>query len=172
MAKSIRGEERLLLKIYKNWDENVTDIGRESFMVQDVLGLLMRMNRKDTTLVLIQNYYGTKEEKENAIKELLSLFDGKEDVAILTWAYVSTDEFKEDEYYDTESYNKEYIKKSIEEGKKPIPWDEVIERESKLLESLGFYDINHFVQYEYSKAYLYGNKLGKEVINYINEMEK
>lgn len=170
MSKNIRGAEKLLLKIYKGWDEE--SLKNESFMIQDVLGILMRMERSNTTVVFIQNYYGTQEEKAETIKEVLSLLQNKDDVIILTWAYVSTYEFREEEYYNQYDFDKEYRKASIEAGKKEIPFDEVIERESKLLEELGFEDINNFIGYEYSKAYLYNNSLGNEVINFINAVNK
>lgn len=170
MNKSIRGAEKLLLKIYKGWDEE--SLNNESFMIGDMLSLLTRMERNDAILVFIQNYYGTQEEKAEAIKEVLSLFEDNKNVVILTWSYVSTDEFKEDEYYDQYSFDKEYREKSIEAGKKEIPFDEVVERESKLLEELGFKDINDFIGYEFSKAYLYNNSLGKEMINFINIVNK
>lgn len=166
MSKNIRRAEKLLLKIYKGWDEE--SLKNESFMIQDVLGVLMRMERSNSTVVFIQNYYGTQEEKAEAIKDVLSLFENKDDVVILTWAYVSTYEFNEEEYYDQYNFDREYLKESIEAGKKEIPFDEVIERESKLLEELGFRDINDFIGYEFSKAYLYNNSLGEEMINFIN----
>ena len=166
MCKNIRGAEKLLLKIYKGWNEE--SLMDESFMIQDVLGVLTRMERNNATVVFIQNYYGTQEEKAEAIKEVLSLFENKDSVVILTWAYVSTNEFKEEEYYNQYDFDKDYIKESIENGKKPLPFDEVIERESKLLEELCFEYINNFIGYEFSKAYLYDNSLGREVINFIN----
>lgn len=166
MSKNIRGAEKLLLKIYKEWDEE--SLNNELFMIEDMLSLLIRMERNDATVVFIQNYYGTQEEKVKTIKEVLSLFENKDNVVILTWAYVSTDEFKEEEYYNQYDFDKDYINESVENGKKPIPFDEVIERESKLLEDIGFIDINDFIGYEYSKAYLYDNTLGNEVVNFIN----
>lgn len=165
MSKNIRRGEKLLVKIYNGMDEE--SIKDKPFMIQDVLGALMRMERTDVTLVYIQNYYGTQEEKAEFIKDLVSLFENKENVVILSWAYVSTDEFNEEEYYNQYDFDKDYIKESIEAGKKPIPFDEVIDRESKLLESVGFIDINNFVGYEYSKAYVYGNKLGNELANFV-----
>ena len=167
MAKQIKGKESLLVKIYKDWNEET--INKEMFMIQDILGVLMRMERTDTTLVFIQNYYGTQEEKQKALEEVLSIFKDKDNIVILSWAYVSITEFPESEYYDPSfgEYS-EHVQKSIMEGKKPVPYDEIIERESKLLESVGFIDINDFVGYEHCKAYLYGNSLGNEVINFIN----
>ena len=161
--------EKLVMAIYKGWDEN--EPIRDTFIVQDVLGILSSIGKSDATFIHITSYLGTQEEKVDAIKEVLSAFGDNENVAIATCAYVSMTEFGTDKYYDQNSYNTEYIDRSIKAGKKPIPFDEVIERESKLLESLNFYDINHFVEYENSKAYLYGNKLGKEILTYINEME-
>lgn len=167
-GKNIRGKENLLVKVYKDWDQSIIDAA-DMFMVEDVLGALMRMERTDATVVFIQNYYGTQEEKQKYIKDLLSLCENQENILILSWAYVSTNEFKEDEYYDQHDFDEDYIKESIEAGKKPIPFEDIIERESKMLESIGFVDINDFVGYEFSKAYVYGNSLGNNLVEFINQ---
>lgn len=164
MEKRNIKRENILLKIYKNWDNST--IENEMFMVQDVLSMMMCIKRTDVTLVLIEGYNGTQKEKEEAIKEVLSLFENKDNVIILTSAYVSTIEFPESEYYnpyDTDTWL------SIE-GKSPIPFDRVIERESELLESLDFININDYVQYEFSKAYVYGNTLGKQMREAMTEL--
>lgn len=156
--------EKILMKIFKGW-KNEDDINNEMFMVRDLFGVLTAMGRTDATVIVILNYNGTQEEKAEALKDIISLFDSKDDVVILTWAYVSTKEFTELEYYNQYNKNEDYIKESKEANKKPIPYNEIIERESKLLESVGFIDFNFYVNYEFSNAYLYGNSLGKEVIN-------
>ena len=167
--KTVGIGENIVLKIYNNWNADTLD--KEIFMIRDVLGALMLMEREDSTLVYIQNYNGTQEEKEESIKYVLSLFNDKENAVILIQAHVSKVEFPEEKYYDPYDGDEKYIKNSIKAGKKPIEFDKIIERESKLLESIGFIDINDFVQYEFSKAYLYGNSLGKELANFINNMK-
>jgi hypothetical protein len=37
-----------------------------------------------------------------------------------------------------------------------------------LLESIGFLDFNDYVGYENKKAYIYGNNLGKKILERIN----
>lgn len=164
MINHIQGRaEKILMKIFKDWDIESLN---EMMMVQDLLGILEEMNRRDVTVVVIINYNGTQKEKEESIKYVTSLFENKDDVVILTWAYVSTKEFPETNYYDASLGE---IPEEEAAGKKPVPYDEFIERESKLLESIGFIDFNGFINYEFSKAYLYGNKLGKEILEYTKD---
>ena len=161
-----RGAENAVIEIIKVKkalerieSENLRHL--DSFLVDDTILLLSEIN-KDSTIVYIQNYYGSQEEKKELIEEIVSLFNNKEDYLILSWAYVSLDEFPEDKYYDP------YLNISEEEkqGKQPIPFDEVLIRESKMLESVGFIDFNDYYGLEFSKGYIYNNKLGNEVINY------
>ena len=161
--------ENLLIKIFKDWDQEQSN-NKEMMMIQDLFGILTMMEKPKTTVVLILNYNGTQEQKEESIKELISMYENKDDVVIITWAYVSTKEFPEAEYYDDTSLRD--LEESIALGKKPVPFDEVLERESKLLESIGFIDFNEYVGYENSRAYLYGNPLGKEVTEYAVKLQK
>lgn len=160
--------EKLKIKIYKN--QYLADSG--SMMLNDLMGILTQMpNKEDTVIVLIENYNGTQEEKEEALKEVLDWCKEQENVVILTWAYVSTLEFPPNKFYDPHDYKTE-VEAAIKAGRKPIPFDEVIKRESELLESVGFVDFNFFVNYEFSNAYLYPNKLGKEVIEKAKKLQE
>ena len=51
------------------------------------------------------------------------------------------------------------------EGKKPVPFDEVLTRDSKMFQELGFVYVNDLCKFETSLAFVYPNKLGKTVIN-------
>lgn len=161
--------ENLLIKIFKDWDKELSN-DKEMMMIQDLFGILTMMEKEKTTVVLILNYNGTQEQKEESIKELVSMYEDKEDVVIITWAYVSTKEFPETEYYNDRSLRD--LEESVVFGKKPVPFDEIIERESNLLESIGFIDFNEYVGYENSRAYLYGSALGKEVVEYAAKLQK
>ena len=85
---------------------------------------------------------------------------------------VTTDEFPEAKYYI-----KELLSKDEEIGDReeltPEMFDSVIKRECEILESLGFENINNFVGYEWSEAYIYtGNEAGKQIYNKIQDCVK
>ena len=157
-------KENLTVKIFNCLDDTTYDFGDMMFLIFDTFGLLEETNHKDTPVVFIQNYNGTQEEKAKTISDFVSLYEGK-NVAIVSWAYVSTEEFSEEKYYDPyEAHHEDDISKKI-----PIPYEEVIERESKLLESVGFININNFCNYEFAKVYIYSNQIGKEIVKLIDE---
>lgn len=158
--------EKLLIKTYSNlqtYDEEA--LKDEQFMVQDLIGVLKDMNRNDVKVFVIVNYNGTQQEKEENIKYLLESVGCKANTVVLSWAYASTKEFPEDKYYDPNSV---IAPKGNPDGL-PVPIDKIVERESKLLESIGFIDFNFYTGYEYAKAYIYGNILGQEVVGYIKD---
>lgn len=90
--------------------------------------------------------------KEGVLKDYLK--DVPEDELYLITAYISEDEFPEDEY----------ILYGNEEGKKLIPVDEILERENSIMEDAGFVNVNDYVDYEYKTAFIYPNEAGKKVI--------
>lgn len=132
------------------------------FMVSDIANILLSLGL-EATIVEIYEYFGTPEEKMEVLKTLCAAFpDNKEKkFVICTKACVSLKEFPKDKYYDPHE-----LCSGIDEGKKPVPFDEVIARESRLLESAGFIDFNDVVGYECSKAYVYSNDLGKLLLDY------
>jgi hypothetical protein len=154
---------KLTEKHIKNWIEPQHD----SFIHTDTVGNLMLMEQP-ASIIEIYKYSGDQEAKKKEIEEIIAEYGNNEDVVIITTAYVSTEEFPETEYYDSRSFDKEYINQSKLENKKPVPYDEIISRESKLLESIGFLDFNDYVGYENKKAYIYGNNLGKKILERIN----
>lgn len=164
---SISKEPSIKIIKVKDWVDKIEEITKiQGFMVGDTVGLLSNVN-PDSIIVYIYNYTSnnpSQDEKKNMLQNVVSGYEGAENYLILTSAYVSLDEFPEDKYYDP------YIKNENIEGKKEIPFDEVIERESKLLESIGFVDFNDYVSLEFSKAYVYNNKLAQDMFNYIKNV--
>lgn len=90
--------------------------------------------------------------KADVLKDYLK--DVPEDELYLITAYISEDEFPEDEY----------ILYGNEEGKKLIPVDEILERENSIMEDAGFVNVNDYVDYEYKTAFIYPNAVGRKVI--------
>lgn len=125
----------------------------ESFMVCDILGILEEL--KPNTKIIELDY----EYNENLKKEFDDyLAEHKsEDTVFCTVAYVSIKEFPEEEYYIRDE----------EAGKKPLPYDKVLERDSKVLTECGFININDFIGYEYKVAFIYPNEIGNKVIERI-----
>lgn len=90
--------------------------------------------------------------KADVLKDYLK--DVPEDGLYLITAYISEDEFPEDEY----------ILYGREEGKKLIPADEILKRENSIMEDAGFVNVNDYVDYEYKTAFIYPNEAGRKVI--------
>lgn len=142
---------------------NVKDVilndGKFPFSVTDVASVLEGIKR-DVDIVRIVTYEGTQEEKKNDIKKAIQLLGAEnDDKVILIDAFASTKEYPTEEYYLV----------CPEEGKKELPIKEVLERESKMLDDIGFESINFYVRYEYKIAYIYPNKIGLEVINFMKD---
>ena len=148
------------VNVKKNPEEN--DFKGYSFMVQDIAGTLTGLGL-EVVIVEICSYSGTTEEKTAIIKRLCKAFTdgGEKKFVICTRAYASMEEFPESEYYDPAEEQGEVC-----DGRKPVPFDEVIRRESCMLEDIGFVDFNCVTGYENSKAYIYANDTGKLVLDY------
>lgn len=131
------------------------------FLQQDIMGFLMYFC-KSARLVNIVNHEGTHEEAEELIKDVIEKYDD-ENTIIFTTAYISTVEFPEDKYYLNTPVFPE------DKGKKCIPMNEVLDRESKFISSLGFIDVNFYTNYEYKVAFIYGNTLGNEIFRAMNK---
>ena len=130
---------------------------RVDFLHQDIMGFLMYLG-KPARLVNIINHEGTHEEVEELIKDVIEKYDDGNTI-IFTTAYISTVEFPEEKYY----IDIPGIPQEKKKGKKRIPMNEVLDRESKFISSLGFIDVNFYTNYEYKIAYIYDNILGNEI---------
>lgn len=121
-----------------------------SFFLEDLCGILEEADI-NCQIVNIVNFNVEQSLKHNLLNNFCSQFD--ESTLIITVAYISAEEFPETEYY---LYDEE-------PNKKKIPVTEVLQRECKLLEDIGFINVNKYVKYEYKDAYIYGNKIGQRV---------
>lgn len=129
---------------------------KEGFMIGDIAGILKELELDANIIKLDYDY------NENLKKEFDEYFAAHklENTVFCVAAYVSKNEFSEEEYYLFKE----------EEGKKPLPVDEVLERDSKVLTECGFVSVNEFVKYEYSVAFIYPNLPGLKVIEKMNEL--
>lgn len=124
-----------------------------SFLEHDILGIMSEIGLYDVPVINIYTYEGTKQEKISNIKRLLECIDLNKCVVITT-AYVSTTEFPPEKY----------------ESIKNIPVDEVLNDGIDTLQRLGFININDYVDYEYKVAFIFGNKYGLEIREYISKL--
>lgn len=132
---------------------------RLSFMERDILCAMKELNM-DKPLLVIPSYEGSQKEKKETIKEVLDLVKDL-DCVVTAPAYVSIKEFPATEYT---------MDKRKEPNKKKLPIGKTLKRENSMLESLGFININDYVNYEFQTAFVYGNENGKEIRKYIDEL--
>lgn len=137
---------------------NIIKCDDYNFMCDDIKRLMLNNDIKGP-IVHILNFDSEQEKKYFYLDNFCSVFS--DDTVILTTAYVSAEEFPEDEWYLDKP----------KPGLKKIPVNDILERESKLLESVGFININDFVQYEYKEAYIYGNEIGRKIASMCSETD-
>lgn len=136
-----------------------------NFMVNDIAGAMELMNIFDKEIIFISTYGVTQEEKDEIISDILKKFNSDKYI-ICTASYISTVEFPPSEYY---------LKEEVEpdkENKKLIPVDDILKRDTELLEKHGFININGYTRYEYKEALIYGNKTGNKIAEYLNKFNK
>lgn len=149
------------LSIMKITKDSNFDFSHGNFMLNDIISLLQSSTIKFPLTVVCINSFdaSTQLEKEKILKDVISLFENRldnEKIVICTTAYISSIEFPEDKYQLTEH-------EANAEKKLLIPVNEILKRESSLLDSLGFLDINNYVNYEYKRAYILNNEIGMKV---------
>lgn len=128
---------------------------RESFMIDDIISFAKDIC-PTSKVAKLEYHDGCKKEE---FEECLERYKSEKDTIICVAAYASTKEFPSEKYYLGEK----------EDGKEPLPLDEVLDRDSKILKECGFVDINNFIQYETQVAFIYPNKLGKQIIETMNK---
>ena len=101
-------------------------------------------------------------------KAAKSILENNEDKVIIVTAAVKEDAFPESKYYCSTMFN---VTEQEKEGKFDLPFDNILDITCELLVELGFVNINDFIQYEFSVAYIYPNEKGKKVIEYIKSLE-
>lgn len=134
-----------------------------SFMLDDIVCLLEVLNL-DCRIVNFQVHLGTDEEKKKAIEDIIKTYNNDTTV-ICTQAICSLIEYPDSKYYVKELYRIEDDVKN----KEMISIYEIVESSAKLLEDVGFVNINDYVCYEYSEAYIYPNKVSEILINYLKK---
>ena len=83
-------------------------------------------------------------------------------IVFITRAYASTDRFPEDLFYiDDKDASKKKIK---------LPIDDILKKEHKAFEKLGFVSINDYVQYENSEAFIYPNRIGLRLKDHFTDL--
>lgn len=145
-------------------DSKLDDFVDECFMVKDIAGIILE-HGLEATIVNINFYCGEQKEKTEMLKKICSGMcsaDNSRKIVICTSAFVSTVEFPSNKWYDP------HVPQTNEstKGRKVIPFDYVLGRESAMLEEIGFVNINGFVGYKSRRAFLYSNDLGKEILSY------
>ena len=143
-----------------NFVNNGTSLVGSSMAMNDVAGIGIELFEKlDVVEILTYEL-----DSANYIKEIVDKYKDNNNVAIISTSYVSTEEYSTKEYYLSYPVP----------GLKELPLEEALEKRSKILESLGFININSFFGYEYKIAYIYPNEVGKKIlerINFLNESE-
>ena len=145
---------------YKGFIIDDTGKSNGSFMMQDIYNLVCHLKIMNPVIEIVNYDAGNEEEKISIFKEIFEKYKG---CIILTTNYISTKEFQEAEYNDP-------FDKCKDPNKKDIDVEFVTERNRKLLERLGFVDINFYVQYEFKTAYLLNNnESAKEILKHLKE---
>lgn len=144
------------------------DTSQGNFMINDIASAMKQL-RIFVPIICIHSYDGSQNEKEEIISDIVKIFDmvnGRGNQFVLcTTSYVSTSEFPESEWH----INEELAKK---ENKKLIPVNKILDRDSELLEDIGWININEYVQYEMKRAYIYSNEYGNCIAKYFSELNK
>lgn len=150
-------------------DGKETDLNKYTFMGGDIVGVCKQVGITDATVAEIYKYYrkgysidDCKKAVQHDIEEIENSPE-KDSTIIVSTSYIPIDEYPPDEYYDTTGYGNE--------NGKPLPEKETLEKYSKMLEELGFVNINKLVAYEMKVAYIYpNNEVSKKVLEFINNM--
>lgn len=128
----------------------------DNFFTQDIIFTqaingTMDINKEKIHMLRIDDYLD--KNKADIFKDYMK--NMPEDELYITTAYISYEEFPYDEYYIFEN--------DKDVNKKPLPVNEVLERENKILEDAGFVNVNNYVGYEYKTAFIYPNEIGQKL---------
>jgi hypothetical protein len=158
-----------LWRITENPDSK--EINNYPFRVQDIFGVMKTVGLENAVLVSIDPYDFNNDPK--IIKEQVELLmrsSIENGIVVIAQAYVSFEEFPRSEFY----YEKaEEVSEEEKIGKKELPFDEVIDRQSKILMDAGFIDLSFYTQLEFSKVFISPiNRNGMKVFNMANELSR
>ena len=129
-----------------------------SFIMSDIYAIAKDIisDNKKLDIMYIHTYSDVRSEAIDSIK---SLIQNNPNHIIISTAYISVRKYPQDEWYL--NHNEDDTKKS------KLP-DTVFDYGIGILEELGFININSFISYEYSIAYIYvGNEIGKKIADTI-----
>lgn len=142
------------------------------FKIQDTHGLIKELGYNNYLIINIDPYNNqnkplSSDELNNALTAIKKL-DPK-NIAILASSYVSTKEFPEDKYYCTAC---DKVSEEEKIGKQDIPFDDIIQRQNKILTEAGFVNCNKYYSLEFSEGFIYPEtELGKKLIERIKELQ-
>ena len=146
----------VIYHIIENSDETFKNSKYSNFMISDITHEMKKHSIQKPILYIMKNE-GTEEYKKKYLDEIISKFS--KDYIICTCAYASKDEFPSSKYYLGKP----------EVGKEPLPIDEILDRERKILEEKGFISINSYVAYEYKDVFIYLNNEGTILASYMRK---
>lgn len=135
----------------------IEDKPKYDFVIDDATSLLLKSDLKDKIIVYIDLY----DFNEDSFDSIKAITDNFKNEVIIVRCSVFTKEFPEQDYYldDPTTLDEDKI------GKKPLPIDEILERDSSKFRELGFIDINEYCGLEFSIPMVYNNKSGKIIAN-------
>ena len=142
------------------------NVSKSSFMIQDCYGI--DIGEKYTIVELVKHPtsfdFTFQEFFDMYIKGMIPMMEtiSEYPIVFITRAYVSTDRFPEDLFYiDDKDASKKKIK---------LPIDDILKKEHKAFEKLGFVSINDYVQYENSEAFIYPNRIGLRLKDHFTDL--
>lgn len=147
----------------KDWINDLKECEFQyGYMIKEIVAELANINLR-STILFIKDYNGSIYNIKENIEKIISSFINKENYIILTTAHISFDEFPREEYTLFEVPGSE--------NKKPIPIMAVLNRDSIMLESVGFVNCSDFItnydKYGLSRTFIYPNKLANEMLKNI-----
>ena len=139
----------------------------KTFLSNDIAGICSKVKMHNAKISEIYNFYkkgySVEDCKKEVEKDLETIQKSKDswNTIILATSYVPIAEYSPAEYYCGDHGNPD--------GKE-LPVQEVLDKYSKMLEELGFININHLINYDMKVAFIYPNDASKKVIDYINTL--
>lgn len=146
--------------------ESLENVSKYSFMIQDCYGI--DIGEKYTIVELVKHPtsfdFNFQEFFDMYIKGIIPMMEKVSEypIVFLTRAYVSTDRFPEDLFYIDD--------KDASKKKMKLPIDDILKKEHKAFEKLGFVSINDFVQYENSEAFIHPNRIGLKLKDHFADL--
>lgn len=150
-----------------NNGEIMNGINKCTFLAEDTAGVCKEMGYDNIYFAEIYDYYledgYTIDQCKEVIKQDIDILTKENpDTVIVTTAYVPLKEFSPEEYYSEDGHGNK--------NGKPLPVNETLEKYSKMLEELGFVNINNLSCYEMKVAFMYDTEYTRPIIEHIKNM--